>query len=64
MDKPIAYNVTKAAEQAGVSVDVIRQAIKNGDLIARYPTSRPVIQRSELEEWLDTRPTEPKVAQQ
>ena len=58
----VAYNVKDAASVAGVSQDVIRAAIKRGDLIAHYPTSRPVILRAELEEWLKSTPTEGKVA--
>ncbi|MEA5453253.1 helix-turn-helix domain-containing protein [Sinomonas sp. JGH33] len=54
-----AFNVQQAAELCGVSPDVIRRAIARGDLIARYPSSRPIVEASELDTWLDRLPTEP-----
>lgn len=63
MTTPVAYTVQDAAASAGVSTDTIRRAIKSGDLIANYPTSRPVILRDELDAWLRASPTEaPKTA--
>lgn len=58
MTTPLAYRVQDAAKVAGVSPNVIRAAIKRGDLIARYPTTYPVIEREELQDWLKSRPTE------
>ena len=60
MSTPIALTIKDAAAAVGVSADVIRAAIKRGDLIANYPTSRPVIRVAELDEWLKRRPTEPR----
>jgi len=60
MTSKYALNIKNAAEYADVSRDVISAAIKTGDLIAHYPTSRPVIKVSELEKWIDHTPTEPK----
>ena len=60
MSTVVAYNLQDAAAAAGVSVDTIRRAIRAGDLIANYPTSRPVILRDELDAWLRATPTEPK----
>lgn len=60
MSTVVAYNLQDAAANAGVSVDTIRRAMRSGDLIAHYPTSRPVIMRAELEDWLRSKPTEPK----
>lgn len=57
---PYALNIKNAAEYANVSRDVISAAIKTGDLIAHYPTSRPVIKVTELQNWIDSTPTEPK----
>lgn len=54
----VAYTIRDAAENAGVSEKVIRRAIASGDLVANYPTSRPVILRAELEAWLASTPTE------
>lgn len=60
MTSKYALNIKNAAEYADVSRDVISAAIKRGDLIAHYPTSRPVIKVSELEKWIDNTPTEQK----
>jgi len=54
----IAYTITEAADACGVSEPIIRRAIAAGDITARYPTSRPVIEADELRDWLTTRPTE------
>lgn len=56
----LSYNIKQAAEVTGMSRDVIGAAIKRGDLIAHYPTSRPVILHEELEAWIKSTPTEPK----
>lgn len=58
LDQKYSLNIKNAAEYADVSRDVISEAIKRGDLIANYPTSRPVIKVSELEAWIDNTPTE------
>lgn len=54
----LAYSIKEAAEACGVSVDTIRRAITANDLIARYPTSRPVVDADELRAWLASKPTE------
>lgn len=54
----IAYNVAEAAEATGVSVDVIRRAIRANELVAKYPTSKPVILADELTAWLEAKPSE------
>lgn len=63
MKRPIpterkAYTLPEAALVAGVSLTVIKDAADSGDLVKRYPTSRPVILASELDDWLKSRPTE------
>lgn len=58
MTAPVSYTVQGAAEASGLSADVIRRAVKSGDLVAHYPTSRPVILRDELEAWIKASPTE------
>lgn len=62
MNSPIALTIPEAAKAVGVGVTTLREAIRNGDLIAHYPTSRPVVLRSELEEWLKSTPTEGRAA--
>ena len=58
MDR-LAYTYDEAAAQCGVSTMTIRRAVAKGDLIPRYPSSRPVLTRAELEAWLDRLPAEP-----
>lgn len=58
MTERLSYNVADAAAATGVSPDVIRRAVRNGDIPVHYPTSRPVILRADLEAWLASTPTE------
>ena len=51
MDK-LAYTVDEAAAACGVSADIIRRAIRAKNLPVKYPTSRPVVLRADLEAWL------------
>lgn len=53
-----AYTLPEAALVAGVGLTVIKEAADSGELIKRYPTSRPVILAAELDDWLKSRPTE------
>lgn len=53
-----AYTVQEAAAAYGVSADVIRAHIKAGLLVARYPTSRPIIGAKEIGDWFEGLPTE------
>lgn len=57
-DESLAYTVEKAAEIAGVSAMTIRRAYASGALEVRYPTTRPVIMRADLEAWLRRSPSE------
>lgn len=54
----MAYTVQEAAAAYGVSADVIRAHIKLGKLVARYPTSRPIIGAEELDDWFESLPSE------
>lgn len=54
----IAYTFDEAAAACGVSVDVIRRAVRAKEVPVHYPTSRPVILREDLEAWLQSAPTE------
>lgn len=56
----LAYPIPEAAEAAGVSEKVLRQAINKGDLQRRYPSSRPVILTTDLQEWLESLPNSPR----
>lgn len=54
----VSYDIPGAAAATGYSADVIRRAIRAGDLTARYPTvagrplSKPVLERDELARWI------------
>lgn len=61
MDK-LAYNLDEAAAASGVSVDIIRRAVRAKNIPVRFPTSRPIILRADLEAWLEATPTERPVA--
>ena len=53
-----AYNIQQAAQVYGVSPDVIRAHIRKGNLVPRYPSSRPVLDAQDLKEWFESLPTE------
>jgi hypothetical protein len=53
----ISYTYAEAAEACGVSKDVIRGAVRRGDLVAHYPTARPVILADDLRDWMTATPT-------
>lgn len=57
-DHKQAYTVQEAGAAYGTSPDVIRAHIKSGNLVARYPSSRPVIGADELKNWFNSLPTE------
>lgn len=55
----LAYPLPEAAEQVGYSDEILRKAIRRGELTASYGTGRkPVIRATELLRWLDALPTE------
>ncbi|MHA7303691.1 hypothetical protein ACX80E_00345 [Arthrobacter sp. TMN-49] len=54
MTEKLAYTVQDAAATYGVSADVIRAHIRAGKLVARYPTSRPIIGADELKNWFES----------
>ena len=56
----LAYSIEEAAEAVGYSTDTVRRAIRNSELTARYANSKPIILASELQEWAEALPTEPR----
>lgn len=56
--QPLAVTVQQAASMTGMSTDVIRRAVNTGNLVAHYPTARPVILVDELRAWIASSPTE------
>lgn len=58
----LALSIDAAAEACGYSTKVIREAVRNNDLIPSYANSKPVFRIAELERWLESLPAEPKRA--
>jgi len=56
----VAYSIYEAAAACGVSDATIRRAIRDGYLVAHYPTTRAVILREELVAWIKSTPSERK----
>lgn len=54
----IAYDMEGAGEATGHSKDVIRRAVRAGDLPVHYPTSKPVILADDLRAWIERSPSE------
>ena len=54
----LAYSFDEAAEATGYSKRTISQAVSVGDLIARYANTKGIIKKVDLEEWIDSLPTE------
>lgn len=58
MTTPLSYDVASAAAATGVSVDVIRRALRSGDLRAVTPKvdgrriTKLLIRAADLEAWL------------
>ena len=55
----IAYTFEQAAEQCGYSVRTLKQAVADGNLLARYANTKGVIRHADLDDWLDSLPAEP-----
>ena len=56
----VSVTIPQAAELVGLSTDVIRRAIRSGELVPRYPTSRPVLLMADLRAWVESAPTAPR----
>lgn len=54
----VSYDLTGAVAASGISDRSIRQAIKDGELIAHYLGSKPLIRAVDLDEWVQSLPTE------
>jgi hypothetical protein len=54
-----AFTIPEAAAVASVGESTLRAAIKRGDLPQRYPSTRPVILASDLDNWLQSLPSDP-----
>lgn len=58
MAQKIAYTFEEAAEQCGYSVRTLKQAVYDGNLLARYANTKGVIRHEDLVEWIDDLPAE------
>ena len=54
----LAYSFEEAAAATGYSIDTIRRAVRNNQLVARYANTKPVITVTELTEWLESLPVD------
>lgn len=58
MSQKIAYSYESAADVLDISKDVLRRAVKAGDLCPRFVGSAPRFSHQELVEWFDSLPSE------
>lgn len=56
-DARISFNLSDAAASVGVSERTLANAIASGELIAHYPTKRPLILADDLRAWVEAAPT-------
>lgn len=56
----LAYTFEEAGEAIGVSAATIRKLVRDSYLIAKYPTSRPVILVEDLRSYIESCPDEPR----
>jgi hypothetical protein len=54
----LALSYDEAAAALGVSKKVLQIAVRNNELVASYPNSKPIFRLSELQRWLDSLPNE------
>lgn len=58
MTAPVSYTLEAAASASGYSIDVIRRAVRAGDLatarpkVNGKPVGRPVVLADELQRWV------------
>jgi len=58
MSVKLAYTFEEAAEQSGYSIRTLKQAVADGNLMARYANTKGVIRHADLDAWLDKLPAE------
>lgn len=54
----VSYNMAGAVEATGIGETRLKEAIARGDLIAHYNGAKLVIRAVDLDEWIQTLPTE------
>ncbi len=53
----LAYTPAEAAEECGVKVDIVKDAVRLRALPARESEGDPVVLHGDLEVWVNTLPT-------
>lgn len=54
----VSYDVAGAVRASGISERSIRAAIKSEDLTTHWLGSKPLIRAADLDEWVQSLPTE------
>lgn len=54
----ISLTLTQASEAVNISLSVLREAIKRGELTVRYPSTTPVVRVADLDDYVANLPTE------
>lgn len=54
----VSYNMSGAVAATGIGETTIKNAIASGDLIAHYVGVKTVIRAADLDEWIQSLPTE------
>lgn len=54
----VSYSIPGAVVATGIGETTIRKALNDGDLVAHYVGSKPVIRAADLDEWVESLPTE------
>jgi hypothetical protein len=54
----VSFDLPGAVAACGLSDKTIRKAIADGDLVAHYYGTKPVIVAADLAEWIESLPTE------
>jgi hypothetical protein len=59
-DERIAVSRVRAMELVDVSRDTLLKALRTGDLVEHYVTSKPLILVDDLRAWVTSAPTSPR----
>lgn len=59
MSTKLSLTLDEAAAATGYSARALSRAAENNDLVLRYANRKPVVLVTELQEWLESLPTEP-----
>lgn len=58
----VSYNLAGAMAATGVGETTIKTAIANDDLVAHYVGTKLIIRAADLDDWIQSLPTERKTA--